>query len=222
MKTKQNAAACIVTGLIVCLNVAARAAEPSEPASELMVRFGAIVPACEQDWDRGAQVEAECRFWQSEHTGVALSIGSSVWQARAEYAESGDAASAIATSVSGHAALIPMGVSLLYRVPVSPYVRWVLEGGVRYVVVDSSVMATVDYADAGGGYYLEDTIRTQNFLQGVVGLSLEGSIAEPLRLVGSVGYQFDLTDPMERFDGEDLGATSFDGLVFSIGLSGDF
>jgi hypothetical protein len=210
--------ACIVAGLIVCLGTAARADQSVDPKSDIMVRFGAVVPACEQDWDGGAQTEVECRFWQDEHVGMAVSVGSGLWQARDEYEESYDGVSVLATSVSGDLSLIPIGVSLLYRMPVSRYVCWILEGGLRYVFVDSSVMVRVDYLEDGGGYYLEDTIRTQNFVQGMVGLSLEGSIAEPLRLIGSVGYQFDLTDPTERFGGEELGTTSFDGLMFGIGL----
>jgi len=204
------------------VSVTTRGGEPVVAVSDFMIRFGGVAPANEQDWQGGAQMEAECRFWQDEHVGVALSVGASTWQACDEYAESGDESYAIVTSVSGDTSLIPIGVSLLCRMPISPYVNWVLEGGVRYVFVDSGVIATVDYVDASGGYYLEDTIRTKNFVQGVVGLSLEGSFAEPLRLVGSVGYQFDLTEPMETFDGDDMGATSFDAVVFSVGLSWDF
>lgn len=55
-----------------------------------------------------------------------------------------------------------------------------------------------------------------------MGLSLEGSIDEPLRFMAGVSYQFDLTEPMETFDGEDLGATCFDAVVFKIGFSADF
>ena len=40
--------------------------------------------------------------------------------------------------------------------------------------------------------------------------------------MAGVSYQFDLTEPLETFDGDDLGATSFDAVVFSLGLSSNF
>ena len=222
MNRSRNRMACIAAGLVLCASATARGGEPAGSPADFVIRFGAIAPASEQDWEGGVQVDAQCRFWQNEHVGVAMSVGSDVWHAREEYSESGDASYAMVTSVSGDTTLIPMGVSLLYRIPISRDVQWVLEGGLRYVFVNSSIIASVDYVDAGGDYYMEDTIRTKNFAQGVVGLSLEGSVKEPLRFVAGVSYQFDLTEPLETFDGEDLGATCFDAVVFKIGFSADF
>ena len=222
MSRARNRMTCIAAGLVLGLSVTGLGGEPAGSPADVAIRIGAIAPTSEQDWDGGVQIEGQCRFWQDEHVGVALSVGMDQWHAREEYAESGDASYAMVTLVSGDTTLIPIGVSLLYRMPISMHAQWVLEGGVRYVFVDSSVVASLDYVDGAGGYYLEDTIRAENFAQGVVGLSLEGSIDEPLRFMVGVSYQFDLTEPIETFDGEDLGATCFDAVVFKIGFSADF
>lgn len=222
MKTKKSGWLWVMVMALGCAGAPAWAGDPVVVGPDMMVRIGGVLPERSEDWDSAGQADVQFRFWHDEHVGVAVSAGLGGWTARDEYQERIDDYSIVATSVSGDATLVPVGASLLYRTPVSTHVSCILEGGVRYVFVSSGVTATVDYLDATGGYYEEGAIETENFMQGVVGLSMEGSITQPLRLVGSIGYQFDLTDPTERFAGESLGETSFSGAVFSIGLSWDF
>jgi hypothetical protein len=207
----------------VLTSMSLQAGEDMEtPLPGMSWRIGSVSPARTEDWTDAWQTDLQLRLWHDANLALAVSVGFGNWTAREEYQESEEGDTLYATSVSGEATLIPVGASLLYRVPLSQHLACVLEGGLRYVFVNSEVTGRVGQLGPSGESIEERIIETDNFMQGVVSAMLEGSLADDIRLVGGIGYQFDLTAPQETYAGQPLGETSFDSLFFSIGLSWDF
>lgn len=220
MKTSANTRLLAMTLATVLAGVSPRAeADTGTPPPGMAWRIGGVTPARNEDWTGGWQTDVQLRLWQDSHLAFGISVGLAGWTVREEYQERMDGDTVYATSVSGDTTLVPIGASLLYWMPLSERVACVLEGGLRYVLVSSGITGRIGRLDASGEYIEERTIEINDFVQGVVSATLEGSMANDIRLVGGIGYQFDLTAPEETYAGRTLGETSFDNLFFSIGLA---
>jgi hypothetical protein len=204
------------------LTVAALRAEAGQPDPEWVVRAEGLGPSRGRDWSSAGGMEAQFRYWSTEHSGVALCAGYSRWNAVEEYLEDDDGASFVAVSISGRTMLAPVGVSLLYATDADCPFRLVLEGGLRYAFADSRILVEGAYADDARSGYVSDTVKVGDTLLGVLGLDVEMALSREARLTAGLGYQADLVEPTETAFGSVLGETSFEAVTARIGLSLSF
>ena len=215
--------------LVKCLAVAATAAlcampvmAEEAPAPDFAARINCFLPQNSEDWDSAGNFEMQARFWSSPTFGTALCVGMGSWVARNEYSESSDDSGSMSTSIYGDATVIPIGVSLLYRNTISGRVALTFEAGVRYIYTRSNLNAEISSEDANGTSLTRDLIYIDNPFVGVVGVTIENTMADGLSLVWGLGYQFDLTNPRETFMGDEMGSTSFNSAMINVGLTWEF
>jgi hypothetical protein len=189
-----------------------------EETAQLAVRFRGIAPSDEVDWDAGAGVELQARFWSRRTTGIALCLGFDSWDAPTEYVAEEDAFGYMESTIQGSATVVPVGISILCRSPVDRDSSFIFEMGLRYALVDSSLHADVLYEDETGPVHIAEDIDIDDAIFAVAGIAFEGVISRDVRLEGGCGYQFDLVKPSETYAGRDLGETSFGGVWFHLGL----
>ncbi|MGQ9662667.1 MAG: hypothetical protein ACUVWX_10090 [Kiritimatiellia bacterium] len=185
---------------------------------EVTVQGQALLPGRDEDWASAGGFDAQLRFWQTENMGIALVVGAASWKAVAEYSESDDGETAVATSIDGSAHLLPVGLSLLYREETGQTATIMLEAGIRYVLCDSEVRVKAAYATDETSGLRHGTIEIGNTLLAVLGLGFDIVLSKSIGLLVGIHYQFDLLKPEERLWGQSLGSTSFDAAAASIGL----
>jgi hypothetical protein len=198
----------------------ALADEPAEHLSttDLTVAFKAIGPTRGEDWDSAAGFEAQIRFWSERSRALAFVVGGQMWKAPEEYSEWDDNGTAYTSWIAGDATILPVGLSVFLRRTLSPGLDITLEGGARYVFVDSSLDVDVTTRNQDGiGGYTESIDIADTFL-GVLGVNIEADFGNGLGLLLGAGYQFDFGQPHQKFMDDDLGATSFAGGAVSAGL----
>ncbi|MBN1672750.1 MAG: hypothetical protein JXR37_17030 [Kiritimatiellae bacterium] len=205
MKTTRN-----LLALIAAVSTALTAtADVWESRDDVLLKFQGLSPAESEDWDSGAGLELQGRFWSGEDAGVALAVGLYSWRATSDFVEESDDYGYAALTIDGDASLVPVGISGLYKAPLGESVSLIFEAGVRYVFVDSKVSADIYYEDYYGTDCLKEDIEIDDFFMGVLGLSLEAQLDSGFFLQAGLGYQFDLGSPNESFLGEDIGPTRF-------------
>ena len=120
--------------------------------------------------------EVQYRYWLNEDWAVAVAVG--VQRLNVESTDSKINGSA------GRVDVYPVGASLVYDfIDYAPF-RVLLEGGVRYLFVDSQA-TMVDVV----GRQLD--LKIDNGFTLVVGASAQYALTENLRVFGAVHYQYD-------------------------------
>ena len=191
----------------------------ANPHSELAVRGRFLSPDKTVDWDSAAGIDLQARFWQDSRIGIGLSLGFESWDAESELSEEEDEYGYFGMDIGGRADLMPIGLSVLLRPGLSDRVSLTLEGGLRYVFVESDITADVAVEDAFGAAFFSDVVDIDDAFLGVVGADLEIFLGDGVSLLMGLGYQFDLSDPSESFLGDDIGETSFTATSVNAGLS---
>ena len=194
-------------------------ATAQNPSVELAAHVQALAPAKSGDWSSGTGADVQLRFWDGSGVGVALAAGIQSWDTREAYLETDDGTSAVATQLRGGADLIPFGASVLMGGPVGDRLAVLVEAGLRYAVVDSSVVADIAYVDDRGSAYAQDPIEIDDTFLAVFGLDLAFAVSETLCLIAGVGYQFDLMQPDQTIYGSSLGRTDFSAAQFRFGVA---
>jgi opacity protein-like surface antigen len=114
-----------------------------------------------------------------------------------------------AMGLEGDATMIPLGVSGMYNISFSPTTSLTLEGGIRYVIINSNVKfiqaeALVDsYGNrrtASRSYDLE----YDNGILGVINAYFNMEISKGFRLFAGGGYKFDLVKGKVEAGGLDI------------------
>lgn len=218
MKTTRHTSRYAVIAALALAAAGAAAAE-DKGSFELVVGYQGLSPQRDVDWKSASGLEIQGRFWQNEHIGIALAGASASWKARTAISEVDDGATYVYTSISGDATITSFGASLLYRTGASGDVNLVLDLGLRYAMVNSSVYSEAAYDGLGGPNYLYDKIRIENAMLFVAAADLEFRASKDVSLLFGLGYQVDLQKPEERFAGESLGDTDLGATLFRIGLA---
>ncbi len=201
-----------VTMLTIC------AAANAAASADLVGRMHWLAPGKSEDWSSAAGVEMQARFWQGDRVGFAVAAGCDVWNAVNDVIEESDDTAYLYTSVSGDAVAVPVGLSMLYRAEMMEDMDLMLELGLRYMFVDSSVYSEAIYEDDTESVSLADTVSIDNGLVAIIGLNLEMKANEQLSVEVGIAQQFDLNRPREKFTGKDIGETSFRGTMFTLGV----
>jgi len=211
------------TLVIIAVSIGATlACRAQSESSDLLIRFRGVHPSEEQDWDSGAGVELQARFWQSENVGFSLAAGIGSWDVVSEYLEEFDEYGYYSSVIEGDASVIPVGGSLWFRGAPSPAIKLTFEAGLRYLIVESDIYASAYLEDVDGTFSSYDRIEIDNALVSILGVHLEAQVSDSFALHAGLGYQHDLTGPEETVLGESLGETDFSGTLFTIGAAVKF
>ncbi len=202
---------------LICLGTLSGIGQPTEV--EVAAHLQGLGPAEDLDWSGAGGIEAQMRFWQEGNVALALCAGVQSWDAVEAYLESDDGQSAVATEIRGSTDLVPVGVSLLARCPLTPGVAVLFEGGLRYAFTDFDVTVDIAYVDDRDSLYTREVIEVEDTFLALAAADIEFLIAEGFRLSAGIGYQFDLTEPNESVLGADLGPTDFSAIMGRFGLS---
>ncbi len=194
-------AALMVVSVIAALMCAGKLFAGQEQASDgkmkppdVLAAFNYYVPSAGDGYKNGFGGEIQARFWLMEYFGVALAGGAASWEVKDESAFFYNGVAAVAAKISGDISTFPLGGSLIVRPIHVDRVSLTLEGGVRYVFVDSQVDYESAYADIfGRNEHYKDTFDVGNSVIGVVGANLEVKIFKPLFGFVGAGYQFDIS-----------------------------
>ena len=207
----------IAAALLFCAASVGAAAE--QTSFDIVMGYHLLLPKKYMDWRIADGAEIQARLWQSEHIGLALSAASDTWSAKPETSVEQSADSYVSSSVSGDASVTTLGASILYRSEPSAEVKLILDLGLRYALVDSSVYGEASYSGTGGSNYLYEKIGIENSLLFVIGAGLEFEVTKNISFTIGAGYQVDLKKPKETFAGESLGETSLDAVSFNLLLA---
>ncbi len=215
-------AKCALTLTAVVLAAGLQGAWGHESKADVMVRVQGVAPIEDGDWDSGTGLEAQLRFWGSDHVGLSLALGAASWDAVGEYVEEWDEVSYYSSIVDGDASLLRVGASLWARSPLSRHTALTVEAGVRYLSIDSSIDTSVYYEEGADVFSSDDVIEIDDAWLATVGIYLEAEMANHVSIQAGLGYDFDLTGPGETVLGESIGDTSFSGLLFGVGIAVGF
>lgn len=175
-----------------------------DAAANMEMRIGGegMLPGNDDDWDIGYGASAQVIFWSDTGLGFALSAGAQQWEINDDvtaYGEDlgGGYGYGYAAGLEGDAMMIPLGASALYRVALGQTASLTLEGGLRYVIVNSNIefVQAEAIADMYGNYitYAESyEIDIENGIVGVLGADFEMEVSPGFRLFAGAGYQFDV------------------------------
>ncbi|MDD4871365.1 MAG: outer membrane beta-barrel protein [Kiritimatiellae bacterium] len=219
MKTNRQILTYTLAGIMIFGVVCAGAEEKS---FDLVTGYHWLSPKKDMDWKDASGIEMQLRFWQSEHLGFGVVAAYDTWKARTEITEEEGVDSYFYTSVFGDASVTSLGASLLYRSESSASVKLLLDIGLRYALVDSSVYGEAAYDGPGGPNYFNEKIDIDDTVLFVVGAGVEFEVTKDIALILGLGYQIDLKKPEETFAGESLGETGLDAVKYGLSLTCKF
>ena len=144
------------------------------------------------------------REWFSFPWGAGLSLGVSQWQVDGD----SDAFKYDQlTDYDGDALLIPFGASLYFNVIDWDNWNLILETGLQYAFVESSVDLYNDGSDAKE----RQDVDIGNAVLWNAGIEYEYMVAENLYLLGSIGYQMDVMNEDTDYAGHVVRDVTFEG-----------
>jgi opacity protein-like surface antigen len=219
MRTNRHVQAYALASFLVIGALCASAGNETEGNSvDIVAGYHWLTPRKDMDWKDAGGIEVGARFWMNKHIGLALAAASDTWKARPETVEEDTGDTYLYTSVTGDASLMSLGASLCYRSDPAASVKLIMEMGLRYAMVDSSVYGEAAYDGPGGPNYIYEKIDIDDTMLFVVGAGVDFEMTKNVSLILGVGYQVDLKKPEEMFAGESLGETGFDGISLGVAL----
>jgi hypothetical protein len=191
-------------------------------------------------YDYGLGAELQFRHWITDRFGLALAGGVANWETKDQNVRleeggdippppdppppvplaDGDPFTDI--ELDGSVLLLPIGGSILYRPVRSDSFSITLEGGIRYIIVESSVDASIELFDGTDTLFLEDELKIDDGMVGVVAADAEARLTPSFRLIGGIGYQFDLIEGDVKLQGEKFGDNELNAFFVRAGFAIDF
>lgn len=150
------------------------------------------------------------REWFSFPWGAGVSLGLSQWQVD----EGSNAYKYRAlTDYDGDALVVPLGASLYFNVIDWDNWNLILETGLQYAFVDSSVSVF----NSEEGVQRRQDVDIDNALLWNIGAEYEYMVSEDLYVLGGLGYQLSVVEGDSDYAGGDLRDTSLQGLSLRLG-----
>ena len=180
--------------------------------AELRLRPYYLIPGQDDYWDYALGIDARYVFWTNPNMGIALSGGLATWEANDGIFFQDD----LAAQLDSSALVIPLGVSVLLRpMPAGAPFDLILEGGLRYVVVDSKVdLAATDFY-----YYFKDELDIENSVVGILGAEVGFPLSDGMGLSFGLGYQFDISKGDVEWFGVNIEEFEMKGFYFNFGVN---
>lgn len=189
-----------------------------EQPSELKISAMVISPSKTADWTTASGIDVQFRFWNPQNIGIGLSIGAQEWDAVSSVYTDSDSTGSVSMSIDGNMTSIPIGISLLHRIPLTSDMHMILDVGLRYMSSSSDIFVTSYVTQRNTTSVYVDKVHCEDSFAAVFGIYAEGLRAGNMAFHFGIGYQADVTKPHESFLGNDIGTTRLSGATFSIGL----
>lgn len=180
----------------VVLAGAASWARPDAGDTDLMVLGNYMVPEDDDVFDEGWGGELQVRFWITPSLGIALAGGYAQWEVDERRFTVGEGRGVLDADLDGEIDMVPVGASLLLRPFSGDRVGLVLEGGARYVFIDSDT----DVRIAG----TRNRIDVDDAVIAVAAATIEIDLTEDVFLAIGGGYQWDVDKGDAEFLDEDF------------------
>ena len=191
----------------------------SEITPEINLGFQIYMPSDDDSYDSGFGAEIQARFWQNRHFGLGLSAGLSSWLVNDTKADLSDNTAIISYDADGSVIMLPIGGSMFLRAFPNDNLMLLFEGGVRYVFVESNADISVEYTDIYGRYIRADQeIEIDDGIIGITSFSAKNAITEKFKIIGTLGYQFDIHKGDAKWLGEDMGENELESFFISAGF----
>ena len=161
-------------------------------------------------FDSGYGATLAYREWFSFPWGVGVNLGLAQWQVN----DGSDAYKyAALRDYDGDALLIPFGASVFFNMIDWDNWNLILESGVQYLLVDSSVSVfnNEETAQKRQDVDIDDAVLWN------IGAEYEYMVAENIYLLGGIGYQIDILKADTEYSGRSTRDTSFRGAYASLG-----
>jgi hypothetical protein len=193
--------------ILVCSTAIAEVPPPEDSVNEMRVNAIYLSPQAEQPWTQGVGGELQWAHWVNPNFAWAAALGLQNWKASYEGDDTYvDPASGYPIPMhhkaSGYGLNIPMGGSVLGRLPLGPF-SLTGELGLRFVPVVSEVEYAVTMPNPVNPMEqvtLEQDVKIRPPIIAVAGLDLEYPLNDMVALYIGGGYQYDLLQPKIEID----------------------
>ncbi len=185
----------------------------------IVVGLDYILPSDSEVWKKAYAADIEARRWMGEDFGMSVVLGYGMWNVNKDADPLGGKDQINPATMSGSADTISFGLGGLYRLPLADQYQLILDAGLKYVFVDSSVEMHFDFEGHHSDFNVVSPVYPGDRLAGWIGATLSGSVEEDARVSVQlgVGYQFDLTRESENWLYEDV-ANDLNALVVRLAV----
>lgn len=174
------------------------------------------LPSDDDSYGSSYGAEAQLRYWVNDQFAIAPAIGILGWHTRSQYETDGSITMELSKD---RVEMIPLGLSALYQVKMTDRLSIQLEGGVRYVIINSDLSVGLDTGSPTIQYL---TMEFDDGVVGIIGADLLLRISDYVHLQGGIGYQVDLVKGDINLEGVAVGENELQALYFKAGLVLDF
>lgn len=178
------------------------------------------LPADSDSWDSAYGAEFRVYKWFKPQWGAALTLDYWDLKPSGDVVFPSDIHMVIPPTFSGSASFWAPGASLLYR-PRNDWKRLhlLLEGGVQYALVDSSLQFDWSYTDHWGNeqFVISSVVPDDRFVA-LLGLDVRRPISRKVAFVGGAGYRLDLNAGSSNWAGQEF-ANELNAAFIRAGLS---
>ncbi|MDD4871184.1 MAG: hypothetical protein PHR77_11550 [Kiritimatiellae bacterium] len=179
-----------------------------------------LLPASGDEWDSGMGGEIQFKWWINDRWGWMFAAGYQSWKLSDTMPITMDAYFN-PEFTAGDVTLAPLGVSLLYKIPRKSESRlsFILDGGIRYVFVQSDAEVTFDYVNHyGESWHINSPIAVDDKFMAVVNATADLNISERFSWFAGAGYQFDFGGDEETWLYQSIGS-DISGAIVQTGLN---
>lgn len=148
------------------------------------------------EWDKGTGFEVQGIFWlDNSPWGLGASIGKATWDIDDYELFYTSGSVAFGDTFEGDADLTIFGLSVFYKLftdyGANKKLRGAIEGGLKFVSVDSNIEGANGVA--GGGIVLvwDQTLEIDNSILGHLAFDFSYALTEEVSMFGQGGFQFD-------------------------------
>lgn len=163
------------------------------------------------EWEQAFGLEVQYVFWNTPNLGFALAGGIGKWNVDDSVQVGYD----YAGKFDGSATTFPLGASVLYRPTMGGTTEITLEGGLRYVFINSDV----DVAITDGYDLYSGSIDADDGLIGLLGVDVAFPVSPTMKLGMGLGYQFDISKGDVSIEDIDFDENEMKGFVIRLGMN---
>lgn len=195
---------------------------------EIKLRGEYIKPKDEKYWEKAMGGSLQGIVWVQPNFGFGFEVGMQKWEStEADWTYLTIGGTPFYAHEEGDATAFPIGVSGLYKIPIGNVASILLEGGARYVAINSNVerRQEVPYGETETRIYYNNKTYEIDFEDGFVGFigaNIEFDLGSGWSLFGGGGYQFDIAKGDYAVEGQAVDEHSLAGAFARAGIGLSF
>jgi opacity protein-like surface antigen len=187
----------------------------SNGKEELYITGNYYDPSDNDIYDSGLGMEIQGRYWFSDLLGAAITGGFAIWDID-DKTDLSPSKFNVTDPLDDSVNLYTFGASALLRPINGEKIKLTLEGGLRFIYIDSNVdMVGIDE----NGTVVSTTVDPDSVFAGVVAADLEYVLSDVVSILGGVGYQFTLSSGDIDAFGYTVGDSEVDSLIVRAGAA---